>query len=176
MKSTMLNKTMWALMLALTLVVAGSASWAAQPYFIKVGSGFAGTYPIFCGKLVELINKEVPGVESSAQPGGTEASMVRIQKGEMQMGIGYTFLSRQVSEGKGALKVATPKLRHLMSLYGSVLQVAATKKSGVTSLSDVMKTPLKVYASKPGSVFYPLIQTAFAAYGITFEDIVGSTQ
>ncbi len=171
MKTARWCKVIFALLIALSLMAAGSVSLAAQPYFLKVGSGFAGTYPLFCGKLVELINKQIPGVEASAQPGGTEATMVRIQKGEMQMGIGYTFLSRLVAEGKGALKTPAPKLRHLMSLYGSILQVVATKKSEVTSLTDVLKKPLRVFASKPGSVFYPLIETSFAAYGITFEDI-----
>jgi len=165
------HKLFLIVLLGLAVAGAGSSAWAAQPYFMKVGSGFAGTYPVFCGKLVELINKQIPGVKASAQPGGTEATMVRIQKGEMQMGIGYTFLSKMVSDGKGALKTPAPKLRHLMSLYGSVLQVAASKKSQVSSLADAGKKPLRVFASKPGSVFYPLIETAFAAYGVTFKDI-----
>jgi TRAP transporter TAXI family solute receptor len=97
--------------------------------------------------------------------------MVRIQKGEMHMGLGYTFLSSMASRGEGALKVATPKLRHLISLYGSDLHVAATRKSDVKSLAEAAQRPLRVYASKPGSVFYPLVVNAFAAYGITFDDI-----
>ena len=171
MKLSGLSKVLFALGLVVAVAVAVPSSWAAEPYFIKMGSGFAGTYPVFCGKLVELINKNIPGVKASAQPGGTEATMVRIQKGEMQMGIGYTFLSKMVVDGKGELKTPTPKLRHLMSVYGSILQVAAAKKSQVSSLADAGKKPLRVFASKPGSVFYPLIETSFLAYGVTFDDI-----
>lgn len=171
MKAIYKRRALSVSLVVLAFLVFGTYGHAAQPYFLKVGSGYAGTYPIFCGKLVELINKEIPAVKASAQPGGTEATMVRIQKGEMQMGIGYTFLSSLVSQGKGALKVKAAKLRHLMSLYGSALQVAAIKKSGVTDLTEVVKKPLRVYASKPGSVFYPLVKTSFEAYGITFDDI-----
>jgi len=172
MKSYCHHKKVFSILFILSIVFTfGGMGFAAPPYFIKIGAGYAGTYPIFCGKLVELINKEIPGVEATSMPGGTEATMVRIEKGEMQMGIGYTFLSHMVFEGKGDLKVKGTKLRHLMSLYGSSLQAAATKKSGVTDLRDVVKRPVRVFASKPGSIFYPLVKTAFEAYGITFEDI-----
>jgi TRAP transporter TAXI family solute receptor len=158
-----------ALGLAVALVQ-GSGEAAAQQ-FVRIGSGLAGTYPVFGAKLAELINNNIPNVRASTVPGPTEQNLVRIQKGDLEMCLTYTFQGLMVAEGKGELNVPAPDLRHLMSLYGSYHMAVVQKDSDITSLADLKKKPYRVWLGPKASVFYPLNVTALAAYEVTPEDI-----
>ncbi|MBX6369923.1 MAG: C4-dicarboxylate ABC transporter substrate-binding protein, partial [Rhodospirillales bacterium] len=46
----------------------GSSAHAADQ-FVRIGSGLAGTYPVFGAKLAEMINKELPGLRASTLAG-----------------------------------------------------------------------------------------------------------
>ena len=153
------------------LMFCGFLSTASAEQFIRVGSGIAGTYPIFGAKCAELINKNVTGVKASTISGGTEANLVKVQKGEAEMSIAYTFISALVHNGKGSLKFPAPDLRHLMTLYGSVMQIAATKSSGVTNLRQLKSKGYRVWGSTKASVFYPMIVGALGAHGVSYDDI-----
>src|ERR671914_400198 len=92
-------------LIALGLMLAafpGSGDASAQQ-FVRIGSGLAGTYPVFGAKLAEMINKEIPNVRASTVPGPTEQNLVRIEKGDVEMCLTYTFQGLQVAEGKGEL-------------------------------------------------------------------------
>lgn len=152
-------------------VVASLAAPAAADEFVRIGSGLAGTYPIFGAKLAEIINQNVQGVQASTLPGGTEANLVKIQKGEVEMAIAYTFVSKMVFDGEGALGFAAPDLRHVMTAYGSVLQPVATKASGITSLAQADDGAYRVWGSTKASVFYPLVMKSLEAHGVTPESV-----
>jgi TRAP transporter TAXI family solute receptor len=145
----------------------------AKDQFIRIASGLAGTYPVVGAKTAELINKYVPGVKASTIMLGAAAGNMRVQKGEAEMAINYSFNSKQLFDGKGPSGMSAPNLRHLMTLYGSAYQPVSVAKSGVTSLYQIKEKPYRVWGASTGSVFKPLFLAALQAHGITEEDIKG---
>lgn len=156
--------------LALLTVSAG----ASADTFIRIGSGLAGTYPIVGAKIAELLNTHIDGVEATTVAGGTDANFVRLQDGEIEMLLTYSFLSRIVSEGEGSLGVAVPKTRHLMTLYGAFFQPIALSGTGITALDQVTDGRYRVWGSNRTSIFFPMIEAALAAHDVTLEDITAA--
>jgi TRAP transporter TAXI family solute receptor len=158
--------------LAAGLLLASVDARAQQ--FVRIGSGLAGTYPVYGAKLAEMINKNFPDLRASAISGGSEQNLVKIEKGELEISITYTFQAALSADGKGELKVPTPSLRHLVSLYGAYLIPIARKDSPVSSLADLKTKPARVWIGPKASVFYPMVIGLFAAYGLAPEDITKS--
>lgn len=159
-----------ALFACVLLLAAAPAAGAEQ--FLRIGAGLAGTYPVFAAKLAELINENIPGVRASTLAGPTEQNLVRVQKGDAEFCLTYTFQSVEVRAGSGALKVPAPDLRHVMSLYGAYYMAVAQKDSTITSLRDVTKKPTRVWLGPKASIFYALNIAALAAHDVTPDDIV----
>jgi len=160
----------YAIVAALGLV-ASVAAWqpaeAQQPRFLRVGAGIAGTYPVFAAKLAEMLNKYIPNVRASTVIGGTEANMVKMQRGEVELMQSYTFQSRLMYEGKGALPVRGSDLRALMTTYGSVLYAVASRRTPVRAFADIKNGRYRIWGSTRASVFYPLINASYEANGLT---------
>jgi len=144
---------------------------SAKEEFIRIGSGLAGTYPIMGAKAAELLNKYMPGVKASTIMRGATEGCLRVNKGEAELSINYSFDSKQLFDGTGASGIKAPNLRHLMTLYGSVYQPISVTKAGVTRLSQLKEKPYRVWGASKGSVFYQLCIAALQAHGVTYEDV-----
>jgi TRAP transporter TAXI family solute receptor len=153
-----------------SVIVVASAPAHAQQFF-RVGAGLGGTYAVFGAKLAELVNKNIPGVHASTLTGGGEQNLIKIQRGEAEISIIYTFNALQVYTGKGELKVAAPDLRHVMSLYGSYHTPFTHKNSPLQSLADVLKHRSRVWMGSRASVFWALNEGALNAHGVTLDAI-----
>ncbi len=165
----MLRKLVAVLLVAATAF--GVSVGARAEEFLRIGSGLAGTYPVFGAKLAELINKNIPGVRASTLAGPTEQTLIRIDKGDAEMGLAYTYQTNQLRNGEGGLGVKTENLRHVMSLYGAYFMVVVQEKSDIKSLADLKTKPYKVWLGTKASTFYALNVAALASYGVTPEDI-----
>jgi TRAP transporter TAXI family solute receptor len=165
----MLRKLMAVALVALTAL--GVTSGARAEEFLRIGSGLAGTYPVFGAKLAEMVNKNIQGVRASTLAGPTEQTLIRIDKGEAEMGLAYTYQTIQLRNGEGGLGVKTENLRHVMSLYGAYFMVLVQEKSDIKSLADLKTKPYKVWLGTKASTFYALNVAALAAHGVTPEDI-----
>lgn len=139
--------------------------------FVRIGSGLAGSYPVFGAKVAELFNKHVPGVKASTFAGPTEQSLVKLQRGEAEAVLTYTFEAESTYEGRGELKTPAPALRHLMTTYGSVHMPVARRGVDIQSLADLAKKPYRVWLGPKSSVFWPMNTSALAAFGVTPEAI-----
>lgn len=157
-----------ALAAATCLLVSASAN--AQQFF-RVGSGLGGTYQIYGAKLADLINKNISGVHASTVTGGGEQNLVRIQRGEAEISIIYTYDALKVLSGKGELKVPAPDLRHVVSLYGSYHTPFVQKDSQLQTLADVLKFKSRIWMGSRGSVFWALNEAALNAHGVTLEAV-----
>lgn len=151
--------------------IATFAGTAMAQQFIRIGSGLAGTYPVFAAKLAEIVNEGVPGVRASTLAGPTEQGLIRVQKGESEFCLTYSFQAVQLLNGIGNLNVPTPDLRHVMSLYGAYFLAVVQKNSDIKSLRDLAKKPYKVWLGPKAGIFYTLGAAALAAHGVTPEDI-----
>lgn len=159
---------------AITATVLSAGGAAAQDTFIRIGSGLAGTYPIVGAKMAELINENIEGVEATTVAGGTSANFVRLQDGEIEMLLTYSFLSGIVREDGGSLGVQVPKVRHLMTLYGAFFQPVAATGTEITSLSQAADGPKRVWGANRTSIFFPMIEAALQAHDVTLDDITAA--
>jgi TRAP transporter TAXI family solute receptor len=157
-------------LIVLAMLVAGTSRAEAQQ-FVRVGAGLAGTYPVYGAKLAEMINKNFPDLRASAISGGAEQNLIKIQKGEMEISITYTFQAAATANGKGELGVPTPDLRHLISLYGAYMVPIARKDLDIRSIGDLKSKPVRMWIGPKASVFYPMVTAMLGAYGIGVDDI-----
>ena len=163
-------RTLRRMALALAACLLVTAPAAAQQFF-RVGSGLGGTYQVYGAKLADLINKNIPGVHASTVTGGGEQNLVRIQRGEAEISIIYTYDALKVQSGRGELKVPAPDLRHVVSLYGSYHTPFVQKDSQLQSLADVLKIRSRVWMGSRGSVFWALNEAALNAHGVALDAI-----
>lgn len=166
-----MKRRMW--MVAALSGALAVVSWSAQAeQFVRIGSGLAGSYPVFGAKLAELFNKHVPGVKASTFAGPTGQSLVKLQRGEAEVVLSYTFESDSARRGENALKTPAPDLRHLMTTYGATHVALARPGVEIKSLADLKAKPYRVWLGPKSSVFWPLNLAALAAHGVTPDDIV----
>ncbi len=148
------------------------AGTAKAEQFVRIGSGLAGSYPVFGAKLAELFNQHVPGVRASTFAGPTGQSLVKLQRGEAEAVLSYTFEAQAARLGQNALKTPAPDLRHLMTTYGATHVALARTGVEIASLADLAKKPYRVWLGPKTSVFWPLNLAALQAHGVTPDDIV----
>jgi TRAP transporter TAXI family solute receptor len=96
---------------------------------------------------------------------------VRVQRGEAELCLSYTFQTYQVANGQGELRVPSPDLRHIMSTYGSYHMIVVRKDLDIENLGAVGRRPLRVWLGPRASVFWPMNVATLAAYGLTPDDI-----
>jgi len=157
------------LLAALLLCVASSTISAQE--FVRIGSGLAGSYPVFGAKLADLFNRHVDGVKASTFAGPTEQSLVKLQRGEAEAVLTYTFEAESTYQGRGELKTPAPLLRHLMTTYGAIHVALVRKNVEISTLADLAKKPYRVWLGPKSSVFWPMNMAALGAYGVTPEAI-----
>lgn len=158
-------------------LLAALALWSATTTlnaqeFVRIGSGLAGSYPVFGAKVAELFNRNIEGIKASTFSGPTEQSLVRVQRGEAEVALTYTFEAESTFQGRGELKTPAPLLRHLMTTYGAIHIPLARKNIEINSLADLAKKPYRVWLGPKSSVFWPMNLAALAAYGVTPDAIV----
>ena len=93
------------------LVATGDSYWGAQFKKYPWTIGFQPDYPGESKIYGQYINKNIPGVHASTVTGGGEQNLVKIQRGEVEISIIYTYDALKVLSGKGELKVPAPDLR-----------------------------------------------------------------
>ncbi|MGE0798734.1 MAG: TAXI family TRAP transporter solute-binding subunit [Lautropia sp.] len=159
------------LALSLALLTGAVATIHAQQRFVKIGAGVTGTYALFGAKLAEVINSTYPDLRASAISGPTEQNMVRVQRGELDFVLSYTFQSALTHSGKGELGVATPDLRQVMSTYGSFYFPLARPGLGIATPADLVKRPFRVWMGPKSGAFYAINTAYLASYGVTPDAI-----
>ncbi len=155
-------------MAVLAFGLAGTAQ--ADERFVRVGGGVTGTYPLFGAKLSQLINDNIADVRASVVPGDSEPAQVMLETGELDFNIAYTWLTKKIYDGKGGLGIPTPKARHVITLYGSALQIIA-RPDTITNLAQLTEDRYRVWVGPESFIFSQLVKPTIEAHGITLEDI-----
>lgn len=164
------TKSLKGLLFGSAMALLSAAPALAQDSFVRIGGGLAGTYPLFAAKFAELMNANVPGVRASVVPSDTEPAQIQIENGEMEFNIGYSFVTGKIYNGKGGLGIPTPKARHVITLYGSVLQ-PLVNPGKMKSLSEINNGRYRVWTGPEGFIFDQMISPALEAHGVTRESI-----
>src|SRR4030042_3991657 len=105
----------------LFLVVFGTSNFstAAETQYMRVGgASIGGTWLLYAGKVVQIIEKEFPGIKASALvSGGGQANCVQIQNKKMELGFTHTVTADIAYYGKLPPTPPTQNARHVMSLF-----------------------------------------------------------
>ena len=150
--------------------MAGCAKNTAKNYILATG-GTSGTYYPFGGAIANIWNTTIDGMNVTAQATGASAENLRlISKGEAEFGtvqndvMDYAYKGTDMFEGQ-----ALPNLATVGTLYPEVVQIAASKSSGITSIADMRGKRVSIGDMGSGVEFNA--KQILEGYGMTFDDI-----
>lgn len=139
-------------------------------YTLATG-GTSGTYYAFGGVLANLWNTKIENMNVTAQATGASAENLRlINKASVEYAIvqndvmDYAYNGTDMFEGN-----KLPNIASIGTLYPEVVQIAASKTSGITSVPDMRGKRVSVGDAGSGVEFNA--KQILEGYGMTFSDI-----
>ncbi len=155
---------------SLFLIVIGCSKSANKNYVFATG-GTSGTYYSFGGVIANLWNNNIEGMNVTAQSTGASAENLRlINRGEADLAfvqndvMDYAYNGTDMFEGE-----VLSNFSAILTLYPEVVQIAATKSSGIRSIADFKGKRVSVGDAGSGVEFNA--KQILEAYGLTFDDI-----
>ncbi len=161
------------LALAMTVGVAGCGTSSEQgENFLNIATGgTAGTYYPIGGAIAEIVNKDVQGVNASAQStGASVANINMLQDGQVEMAIVQNDITYYAVNGLNMFDgKKVENLRGVASLYPETCQFVTLVDSGIMSIADLKGKRVAVGAA--GSGVEANVKQILQAYGLTYDDI-----
>ena len=157
----------------LVLVVASlfliTSALQAEQKFLRMFSGPEGGswYPL--GSAMMSIVEQNVGISSSNGPGGGVGNCKAVDGGRADLGWTYTHTAYNAFNGRGKFDKKNSNLRHLMSLYPGVFQMAVPRSSKIYSVADLKDK--RIVPGKVGFSGTVIAELVLKAYGITFDGI-----
>ena len=144
----------------------------AKQQFVNIATGgTAGTYYPLGGALAEILNKNIPGVNASAQSTGASVANInllatgKVDLAFVQNDIAYYAVNgTEMFQGK---KVAG--LKGVATLYPETIQIITLDNTGIKTINDLKGKRVAVGAA--GSGTEANARQILEAYGITYNDI-----
>ncbi|MBB3064534.1 TAXI family TRAP transporter solute-binding subunit [Limibacillus halophilus] len=157
-----------AALLSATIAVAAPAS-AQSDYRTDLQLGTAqpgGSYFALGAEYASIFEADIPGTKvASVETGGSVDNLIRIGKGEIQLGLAQATTAYAVFEGKGKFEGAkVDNVRLLGCLEPYALHIITREGSGITSLKDA--TGRRVAIGSPGSANQLASLAVLAANGL----------
>ena len=173
-----LKKTTLACVVLLLMLVAGCDDDRKQSptpttqTFINIATGGAqGTYQPLGMALADILNKEIPGINASAQM--TSASVINIDllsKKKVEIAFTQSDIAYYAFYGIEMFdKNKISNIKGLISLYPETLQIITNRASGIKTIDDIKGKRVAVGAA--GSGTEANARKILNLYGISFKDI-----
>jgi len=157
-------------LLSAALVLSGCSKSAKKDYILATG-GTSGTYYPFGGAIANIWNTKVENMNVTAQATGASAENLRlINKGEAEYAIvqndvmDYAYNGTDLFAGEKLGNIAT-----IGTLYPEVVQIAASKSSGINSIADLKGKRVSVGDAGSGVEFNA--KQILEGAGLSFADI-----
>ncbi len=111
----------------------------AQQRTIAIGTGgTGGVYYPLGGGLANLLSKNLPGVQATAQvTGGSVDNLKLIGSGQSEIGFSMADAALDALNGEDKFKGGKVPLRTLMVLYPNLMHVVSIEGTGVEKLADL---------------------------------------
>ncbi len=159
------------ILIAVTVVsifLIASAAQAEQK-FLRMFSGPEGGswYPLGSA-MMSIVEKNIK-ISTSNGPGGGVGNCKSVSGGRADLGWTYTHTAYNAYSGRGKFKKKNTNLRHLMSLYPGVFQIAVPKSSKIQSVADLKDK--RIVPGKVGFSGTVIAEQVLKAYNITFDSI-----
>lgn len=160
--------TIACIVLTLAVFLMAPSALAAQK-FLRMFSGPEGGswYPLGSA-MMSIVEKNL-GISSSNGPGGGVGNCKAVNGGRADLGWSYTHTAYNAFNARGKFKKKNTNLRHLMSLYPGVFQIAVPKKSDIKSVFDLKDK--RIVPGKVGFSGTVIAELVLKAHGITFDSI-----
>ncbi len=141
----------------------------AEKKFLRMFSGPEGGswYPL--GSAMMSILEKNLGISTSNGPGGGVGNCKAVDSGRADLGWTYTHTAYNAYNARGKFKKRHTNLRHLMSLYPGVFQMAVPKSSDIKTPADLKDK--RIVPGKVGFSGTVIAENVLKAYGITFDSI-----
>ena len=141
----------------------------AKQQFLRMFSGPEGGswYPLGSA-MMSIIEKNLK-ISCSNGPGGGVGNCKAVNGGRADLGWSYTHTAYNAYNGKKEFKKKNTNLRHLMSLYPGVFQMAVPKKSDIKTVADLKDK--RIVPGKVGFTGTAIAELVLKAYGLTFDSI-----
>lgn len=153
-------------------LLAGCGSESSQKKFLNIATGgTAGTYYPIGGAMAEILNKEIPGMNASAQStGATVANINMLKDNSVDLAIVQNDITYYAVNGTEMFKdKKVDNIRGIASLYPETCQFVTLDKSGIKSINELKGKRVAVGAA--GSGAEANARQILEAYGITYDDI-----
>ena len=154
----------------LSALLALTACNEKKNYILATG-GTSGTYYPFGGAIANIWNTKIANMNVTAQATGASAGNLRlISKGDAEFAtvqndvMDYAYRGSDMFAGQ-----KLPNLASIGTLYPEVVQIAASKASGIVSVADLRGKRVSVGDAGSGVEFNA--KQILEGYGITFDDI-----
>ena len=159
-----------AAVLSLALLMTGCSKPTNKNYILATG-GTSGTYYPFGGAIANIWNTKIENMNVTAQATGASAENLRlINKGEAEYAIvqndvmDYAYNGTDLFAGEKLTNLAT-----IGTLYPEVVQIAASKESGIKTIYDLKGKRVSIGDAGSGVEFNA--KQILEGYGLTFDDI-----
>ncbi|AEF95502.1 TRAP transporter solute receptor, TAXI family [Desulfotomaculum nigrificans CO-1-SRB] len=145
---------------------------AAGKKFINIATGgTAGVYYPLGGAIAEILNKNIPGANATAQStGASVANINMLTNGSVQLAFVQNDIAYYAANGTEMFKDKKVNgLKALATIYPETVQIVTLEKNGIKSIADLKGKKVAVGAA--GSSVTANARQVLEAYGITFNDI-----
>lgn len=149
---------------------------AQRPDQLKFVAGPpGGTWFSMGGTISDLMTKNV--IQTTSSTGGGVSNVVNISRGKADIGLSAAVLGAPAQNGEAPFKSPLPNAQRLANLYKQyfyfVIRADYAAEHGITTMGDVFEQqlPIRVAMLKPGTVSEFVVRQAFAAYGVSYDDI-----
>ncbi len=144
---------------------------AAQKFINIATGGTSGTYFPLGGALADILNKNVPGANASAQSTGASVANVNLlQQGKVEIAFIQNDIAYYAANGTEMFKdKKVANLQGLATLYPETVQIVTLKKTGIKTVADFKGKRIAVGAA--GSGTEANARQIMEAYGIKYDDI-----
>lgn len=150
---------------------AQSETETQEPIFLNIATGgTAGTYFPLGGALAEIWNKNIPGVNSTAQSTGASVANINLLKEDKaDIIMVQNDITYYAANGVELFEEKYEALRGLAILYPETIQLVTLENKGINSITDLKGK--RVAVGDAGSGAEANARQILASAGITYDDL-----
>ena len=151
---------------------APAAPAAAKKVFVNLATGgTAGVYYPLGGAMAEIFNKNIPGMNASAQSTGASVANINLLKdGKVELALVQNDIAYYAANGTEMFKdKKVPVIQGIASLYNETIQIVTIEGKGIKTVADLKGKRVAVGAL--GSGTEANARQIMEIFGIKYADI-----
>jgi TRAP transporter TAXI family solute receptor len=134
------------------------------------GASIGGTWLLYAGKLVQILEKEFPKTKASAVvSAGAVANCVQVQAKKMDFAFTHTVVAGMAFKGEEPFTQVIPNIRHVMSLFPAMIHfIVSNKCPELKEFPDLYKKPYRMSVQHQGHWVH--VNRMLAFYNMSLEE------